>query len=83
MLRLGVSRSLLIGLILLLLRSRLLPCVLLLLIVGDGARGPYNHGSGGRGTHHRSSSSHLILLVFRLARHLLHMEAALERGAEK
>jgi hypothetical protein len=45
---------------LLLLRSRLLPCVLLLLMVADGARRPYNYGGGGcdtRSTDERSSSS--------------------------
>jgi hypothetical protein len=64
LLRLGVGHTLLIGLILLLLRSRLLPCVLLLLMVADSARCPGNHGGRGRDTHqwHASSSHHMILL---------------------
>ena len=63
MLRLGVSHTLLIGCILRLLCIRLLPCVLLLLMVGNRASGPCNYSGGGRDTHQRpSSSSHLILL---------------------
>jgi hypothetical protein len=64
LLRLRVGQALLVGLLLyrrcLLLRSRLLPCILLLLMVGDGARRPYNYRSGSRdtrGTNQWSSSS--------------------------
>jgi hypothetical protein len=60
LLRLRVGHALLIGQILLLLRSRILPCVLLLLVMMDSTRGPGNYGGGGydtRGTDERSSSS--------------------------
>jgi hypothetical protein len=60
LLSLGVSHPLLIGHLLLLLGSGLLPRVLLLLMVADSARRPGNYGGGGyntRGTDERSSSS--------------------------
>ena len=63
LLSLGVSHTLLIGLILSLLPSRLLPCVLLLLMMVDSARRPGNYGGGGRGTHHWTSSSHHTTLL--------------------
>ena len=50
LLRLRVGHALLIGQILLLLRSRILPCVLLLLVMMDSARGPGNYGGGGYDT---------------------------------
>jgi hypothetical protein len=67
LLSLRVSHPLLIGQILLLLRSRILLRVLLLLVVAHSARCPGNYGGGGRdarGTDERSwshSSKHMIL----------------------